>query len=100
VPKTAKKGSPHFWKRENQNLTNSHDIVDTVGSWEAVLRSPRKLQQVPLYKFVSKHSKHLTVGGSLQIMSIVIVLAGLSSGFAYGIDSALLKALLKNRIKE
>jgi hypothetical protein len=33
-------------------------------------------------------------------MSIVIVLAGLSSGFAYGIDSALLKALLKNRIKE
>jgi drug/metabolite transporter (DMT)-like permease len=33
-------------------------------------------------------------------MSIVIVLAGLSSGFAYGIYSALSKALLKNRIKE
>jgi hypothetical protein len=34
------------------------------------------------------------------IMSIVFVLVGLFSGFAYSIYSALSKALPKNRIKE
>jgi len=51
----------------NPNLTNSRDIVGTAGSWGSILRSPRKLQQVPLFKSVSKHSKHLPVGGPLQL---------------------------------
>jgi 3-oxoacyl-[acyl-carrier protein] reductase len=37
VPKGPKKGLTHSWKRENPNLTNSPDIVGSVGGWGRIV---------------------------------------------------------------